>query len=117
MKNRLQFKEVNTRLQNRVVHVYNSLQPAKFAGFSARFHRLLSLLQKPRYVKEMMFIRSHNRLLFKTLATSKLTENAAKKLNIVYHLTLELNWEPSSLLIQPVVEVEIQLEKVHTGSQ
>ena len=35
----------------------------------------------------------------------------------VYHLTPELNWEPSSLLSQPVVEVEIQLEKVHTGPQ
>ena len=38
--------------------VYKSRQPAKFAGFSARFRRLLSLLHKPRYVEEMMFIRS-----------------------------------------------------------
>ena len=37
--------------------VYKSRQPAKFAGFSARFRRLLSLLHEPRYV-EMMFIRA-----------------------------------------------------------
>ena len=35
--------------------VYKSRQPAKFASFSARFRRLLSLLHKPRYVEEMMF--------------------------------------------------------------
>ena len=29
--------------------VYNSWQPAKFAGFSARFSRLLSLLHGSRY--------------------------------------------------------------------
>ena len=38
-----------------------------------------------------------------------------RKYIIIYHLTPELNWEPS--LIQPVGEVEIQLEKDHTGSQ
>ena len=38
--------------------VYKSRQSAKFAGFSARFRRLLSLLHEPRYVEEMMFIRS-----------------------------------------------------------
>ena len=38
--------------------VYKSRQPANFAGFSARFRRLLSLLHEPRYVEEMMFIRS-----------------------------------------------------------
>ena len=42
--------------------VYKSRQPAKFAGFSARFCRLLSLLQETRYGKEMMFIRSKLRL-------------------------------------------------------
>ena len=35
--------ELSTSLHNRVV--YKSRQPAKFAGFSARFRRLLSLLQ------------------------------------------------------------------------
>ena len=30
----------------------------KFAGFSVRFRRLLSLLEESRYVEEMMFIRS-----------------------------------------------------------
>ena len=38
--------------------VYKSRQPANFAGFSARFRRLLSLLHEPRYAEEMMFIRS-----------------------------------------------------------
>ena len=38
--------------------VYKSRQPANFAGFSARSRRLLSLLHEPRYVEEMMFIRS-----------------------------------------------------------
>ena len=37
--------------------VYKSRQPAKFAGFSARFRRLLSLLQEQRYV-ELMFFRA-----------------------------------------------------------
>ena len=47
--------------------VYKSPQPAKFAGFSAKFRRLLSLLHESGYVKEMMFIRSHNCLLFTKL--------------------------------------------------
>ena len=38
--------------------VDKSRQPAKFASLSARFHRLLSLLQESRYVEEMMSIRS-----------------------------------------------------------
>ena len=38
--------------------VYKSRQPANFAGFSARSRWLLSLLHEPRYVEEMMFIRS-----------------------------------------------------------
>ena len=50
-----------------VVSLFKGQQPAKFAGFSARFRRLLSLLHESRYVKEMMFIRSHNRLLFTKL--------------------------------------------------
>ena len=33
--------------------VYKSRQPAKFAGFSARFRWLLSLLHKSKYVEEM----------------------------------------------------------------
>ena len=33
--------------------VYKSRQPAKFAGFSARFRRLLSLLHESKYVEEM----------------------------------------------------------------
>jgi len=33
--------------------VYKSQLLAKFAGFSARFHRLLSLLHKSKYVEEM----------------------------------------------------------------
>ena len=40
-----------TGLPSRVV--YKSWQPAKFAGFSARFHRLLSLLHKSKHVEEM----------------------------------------------------------------
>ena len=51
--------------------VYKSRQPAKFAGFSARFHWLLSLLHESRYVEEMMFIRSHNCLLFTKLRLLK----------------------------------------------
>ena len=38
--------------------VYKSWQPAKFAGLSARFCRLLWLRQELRYAEEMMFIRS-----------------------------------------------------------
>ena len=38
--------------------VYKSQQPTKFAGFSIRFHALLSLLHKSRCVEEMMFIKS-----------------------------------------------------------
>ena len=45
--------------------VYKSQQLANFAYFSARFHRLL--LHESRYVNQMMFIRSHNRLLFTKL--------------------------------------------------
>ena len=33
--------------------VYKNRQPAKFAGFSARFCQLLSLLHESRYVEEM----------------------------------------------------------------
>ena len=36
--------------------VYKSQQPAKFAGFSARFHRLLSLLHESRYVEETGYL-------------------------------------------------------------
>ena len=43
-------------LSHRVV--YKSRQPAKFAGFSVRFRRLLSLFEESRHVKEMMFMRS-----------------------------------------------------------
>ena len=43
---------------NKTRVVYKSRQPVKFAGFSARFRRLLSLLRESRYVKEMMFMRS-----------------------------------------------------------
>ena len=42
-----------------------------FACFSARFCRLLSLLYESRYVEEMMFIRSHNCLLFTKLQLLK----------------------------------------------
>ena len=51
--------------------VYKSRQPANFTGFSARFCQLLSLLHESRYVKEMMFIRSHNCLLFTKLQLLK----------------------------------------------
>ena len=44
----------------RIVH--KSRQLAKFASFSARFCRLLSLLRESRYGKEMTFIRSKLRL-------------------------------------------------------
>ena len=33
--------------------IYKSRQPAKFAGFSTRFRRLLSLLHGSKYVEEM----------------------------------------------------------------
>ena len=33
--------------------IYKSRQPAKFAGFSTRFRRLLSLLYESKYVEEM----------------------------------------------------------------
>ena len=57
--------------------VYKSQQPAKFTSFSARFSQLLSLLHESRYVQEMMFIKSHNCLLFTKLwLTKKLKENA-----------------------------------------
>ena len=68
-------------LRSRVV--YKSQQLAKFAGFSARFCRLLSLLHEYRCVKEMMFIRSHNHLLFTKL---QLLKNLKKTL-----------WEVSSI--------------------
>ena len=61
---------------NRVV--YKSPQPAKFTGFSARFCWLLSLLHKSRYVEEMMFITSHNHLLFTKL---QLLKNLKKTLD------------------------------------
>ena len=51
--------------------VYDSWQPAKFASFSARFRRLLSLLHQSRYVEEMMFVRSHNHLHFTKLQLLK----------------------------------------------
>ena len=39
--------------------VYKSRQPAKFAGFSVRFRRLLSeLFEESRHVEEMTFMRS-----------------------------------------------------------
>ena len=60
--------------------VYKGWQPAKSAGFSARFRRLLSLLHESRYVKEMMFDRSHNRLLFTKL---QLLKNLKKTLHIL----------------------------------
>ena len=44
------FKEFLNR--QRMV-VYKSRQPAKFAGFSARFRRLLSLLHESKYVEEI----------------------------------------------------------------
>ena len=61
---------MSARLIIRVV--YNSPQPAKFTSFSAMFRRLLSLLHKSRYVEEMMFIRSHNHLLFTKLQLLKI---------------------------------------------
>ena len=42
-----QIMVMNTRV------VYKSRQPAKFAGFSARFRRLLLLLHESKYVEEM----------------------------------------------------------------
>ena len=47
---------MNFRFSFRVV--YKSRQPAKFAGFSVRFRRLLSLFEESRHVEEMMFMRS-----------------------------------------------------------
>ena len=61
--------KISLFIEHRVV--YKRRQPAKFAGFSARFWRLLSLLHKSRYVEEMMFIRSQNRLLFTKLQLLK----------------------------------------------
>ena len=47
-----------TALSSRPGVVYKSRQPAKFAGFSVRFRRLLSLFEESRHVEEMMFMRS-----------------------------------------------------------
>ena len=49
---RLRSEQVATVVNNNRV-VYKSWQPAKFAGFSARFRRLLSLLYESKYVEEM----------------------------------------------------------------
>ena len=57
--------------------VYKSRQLVNFAGFSARFPWLLSLLHGSRYVEEMMFIRSHNRLLFTKLWLLKNLKNSS----------------------------------------
>jgi len=43
--------ELGREICNRVV--YKSRQPAKFAGFSVRFRRLISLLHESKYVSEM----------------------------------------------------------------
>ena len=74
--------------------VYKSQQPVKFAGFSARLRRLLSLLHESRYVAELMIIRSHNRLLFTTLwllknlkKTLKYTAKHAWKFSITENCT------------------------------
>ena len=65
--NRTLFEMADEQPSCRVV--YKSWQPAKFAGFSASFHRLLSSLHESRYmyVEEMMFMKSHNHLLFTKL--------------------------------------------------
>ena len=64
--------ETDTSQRRITVRVeYKSQQLEKFAGFSARFCWLLLLLHKSRYVKEMMSIRSHNRLLFTKLQLLK----------------------------------------------
>ena len=52
--------------------VYKTWQPAKFAGFSARFRWLLSFLHESRYLEEMMFIRFKPPTFHKTPATCKL---------------------------------------------
>ena len=44
-------QRVSSNLIGRVV--YKGRQPAKFAGFSARFRRLLSLLHESKYVEKM----------------------------------------------------------------
>ena len=48
----LRSEQVATVANNNRV-VYKSRQLAKFAGFSARFRRLLSLLHESKYVEEM----------------------------------------------------------------
>ena len=66
-------EKLNQNQSHFVRVVYKSRQAAKFAGFSARFRRLLSLLHKSRYVEEMMFYR----LLFTKL---RLLKNLKKTL-------------------------------------
>ena len=57
--------------------VYKSRQPAKFAGFSARFRRLLSLLHESKHSLNMSKRWTHNRLLFTKL---RLLKNLKKTL-------------------------------------
>ena len=57
--------------------VYKSRQPAKFAGFSARFRRLLSLLHESKHSLNMSRRWTPNRLLFTKL---RLLKNLKKTL-------------------------------------
>ena len=53
LKSLINYQQHDGHLQWASRVVYKSRQPAKFAGFSARFRRLLSLLHKSKYVEEM----------------------------------------------------------------
>ena len=57
--------------------VYKSRQPVKFAGFSARFRRLLSMLRESKHSLNMSRRWTHNRLLFTKL---RLLKNLKKTL-------------------------------------
>ena len=50
---------------------YKSPQPAKFAGFSARFRQLLSLLHESKHSLNMLRRWTHNHLLFTKLRLLK----------------------------------------------
>ena len=67
--------EIPSTPSGRVVN--KSRQPAKFAGFSARFRRLLSLLHESKHSVNMSRRWAHNRLLFTKL---RLLKNLKKTL-------------------------------------
>jgi len=69
--------------------VYKSRQPAKFAGFSARFRRLLSLLHESKHSLNMSRRWTHNRLLFTKL---RLLKNLKKTLDTFWEKRWSFKW-------------------------